>query len=181
MFSKDSGAKLSRLLLFLLARSKRRLPTGRRALLARRCGDYLDLVLLWLFGLSIAFSHAILPGLKGRLTRMVTPARLYYPAIQVSVAPIARHSPNAAGPPLRPFESAGFQICWMVVKPGSKNAVPTRARILARSACGTIFRRGRMRSSRPSNNLSAMVAPATKRDSATPSRSPPCARSGCLE
>jgi hypothetical protein len=71
---RDWTAKPNRLLLFLLTGSKRRLPTGRGALLARCCSDCLDLVLLWLLGLSIAFSHAALLGLKGRLTRAVTPA-----------------------------------------------------------------------------------------------------------
>jgi hypothetical protein len=73
-FVRDGTAKANRLLLFLLTGSKRRLPTSRGALLARCCSDCLDLVLLWLFGLSIAFSHAALLGLKGRLTRTVTPA-----------------------------------------------------------------------------------------------------------
>jgi hypothetical protein len=75
-FARDGTAKANRLLLFLLTGSERRLPTGRGALLARCCSDCLDPVLLWFFGLSIAFSHGALLGLKGRVTRTVTPALL---------------------------------------------------------------------------------------------------------
>jgi hypothetical protein len=44
--------------LFLFARSERRLPARSRALLARRGSNNLDLVFLWLFRLTITFSHA---------------------------------------------------------------------------------------------------------------------------
>jgi hypothetical protein len=60
--------------LFFLHRSKRRLPTSRRTLLARRSSDGLDLFLFRFLGLSItlllAFGHAILHELMVKLTRL---------------------------------------------------------------------------------------------------------------
>ena len=59
-------AEATRLFLFLLARSERRLPTRCSALLTRRCSDCFDLFFLWFLGLSIAFlfafSHAVSLG-----------------------------------------------------------------------------------------------------------------------
>src|SRR3981189_2116316 len=58
MHQKKRPAEASRLFLFLLARSERRLPTRCSALLTRRCSDCFDLFFLWFLGLSIAFLFA---------------------------------------------------------------------------------------------------------------------------